>query len=173
MGCDIHCVCEVRENGIWKKVDEPVFKNYYYYGLWNLDNKLNYAEYIDKPIVEREYSLFSILAGVRNYNRITPIDYPRGLPYDISKESQKYFDIFEDAEDFPVLHSHSFLTLEEIKEYDWDIPIMAWVDEQTLNEVEVKAKDLWFYVTNLPKLEGLIPKDGSAADVRIVFAFDN
>ena len=59
MGCDIHSLSQRLINNQW--ID------------------INY-----KPFDERDYSLFSFLAGVRNKIGITPISKPKGLPKDLS-----------------------------------------------------------------------------------------
>ena len=58
MGCDIHIVTEIKENGKWKGVDE--FPN---------------------ALDDRNYHLFSFLANVRNYFNTVGFK-PKGLPED-------------------------------------------------------------------------------------------
>jgi hypothetical protein len=101
MGCDIH---------IWTEIQAKD-------GSWDL---LESKEAYDG----RNYGLFSILANVRNGygaagcdtgDGFVPISMPKGIP--------------EDASDFYKSevskwgidgHSHSFLTLKEFLDYDWD-----------------------------------------------------
>lgn len=59
MGCDIHAHLEVRLNGKWE-----------HYSVIDID---------------RSYSLFAIMTGVRNYGEIEPISKPKGLPEDVSQ----------------------------------------------------------------------------------------
>lgn len=60
----------------------------------------------------RNYTLFAALAGVRNYDEITPLCEPRGLPADFVYDEDKY-----DLGD----HSFTWLTLKEILEWSgWD-----------------------------------------------------
>lgn len=75
---------------------------------------------------KRNYTLFSILAGVRNYHNITPISEPRGLPDWIKPiRDWKFGD-----------HSFSWLTLDEISEWDGWTPdlrdrcgiFLAWLE---------------------------------------------
>lgn len=54
MGCDIHSFAEVRKDGKWIRVEEPVFD-----GLG--DKKTS------EPFGWRSYSTFGFLADVRNY----------------------------------------------------------------------------------------------------------
>ena len=74
-------------------------------GPWDEDYKLH----------SRNYYWFAILANVRNYNDLTPIDDPRGLPADISEEVRKMADQWESDG-----HSHSWFTLRELLEYNFD-----------------------------------------------------
>lgn len=114
MGCDIHLYIEKKINdGVWVPCHwESKYRNndgdYDYNKLWE-----------DPLCVGRNYDLFAILANVRNYGFSDPIDYPRGLPKDVSKyvnnKSKKYG---IDG------HSHSYYLLSEImdnKHYFVDI----------------------------------------------------
>lgn len=76
-----------------------------------LDNDSN----LDLCCTLRNYRVFAVLADVRNGLGFNPIDYPRGLPDDVTEEVKEESDSYgEDG------HSHSYLTLREIKEFDWD-----------------------------------------------------
>lgn len=97
MGCDIHAFAEVKINGKWK---------------------------INKSInIDRNYDLFSMLANVRNGygfagvktgEGFIPISEPKGVPSNCSNEYiEKVSDWDGDG------HSHSWLTLKEIKDFDW------------------------------------------------------
>lgn len=62
---------------------------------------------------DRDYEVFTVLAGVRQYNdKNVPISQPRGLPHDVSaivkEESER---CGADG------HSHSYLTFAELEEY--------------------------------------------------------
>jgi hypothetical protein len=83
--------------------------------------------------------MFGFLSGVRNYSKVTPISDPKGLPQDseyLNKPSEygyyikdmyygghipeqdrgrKYTDILYDAN----YHSHSYLTLKELLDFDY------------------------------------------------------
>lgn len=112
MGCDIHFFVETKQqDGSWQSADE-----------WADDD--GYKHVKEELYGDRNYSLFAILADVRNgrgfagvqtgegYN---PIAAPRGLPDDVSKE------VFECSEEWGIDgHSHSWFTLAELKAYDWD-----------------------------------------------------
>jgi len=87
MGTDIHMIAEVRKNGNWECVNTDMG-------------------------ISRNYRLFSILAGVRGDERVTPISPPKGYPADMS-DSMDYMGLE---------HSASYLTLKELHEYDWSQP---------------------------------------------------
>jgi hypothetical protein len=97
MGCDIHCYSEINKDGKW--------------------------EIVDKVKIDRNYSLFGILANVRNGwgcagcdtgDGFMPIAEPRGLPENVSGKVKHESDEWGcDG------HSHSYLTLAELIEYDW------------------------------------------------------
>lgn len=115
MGCDIHCFAEVKKNGNWEKVGS-VFKDPSY--DWYKENykELPYyvKEFTDSPYDGRNYALFSMLANVRNHYDIVPISNPKGLPDDISNDVKAEYAIWHDDS-----HSRSWLTVRELKEYDW------------------------------------------------------
>lgn len=116
MGCDIHLYVEKREDSRWVTCDS-----------WETDPK--YPE--DRPTVpyekmwyrDRHYDLFSILADVRNGRGFAgvktgqgfvPILQPRGIPEDACPE------YLSEVEGYGLdVHSHSWLTLREILQYDW------------------------------------------------------
>lgn len=142
MGCDIHIFVEKKIGDKWvairgKDPMEEYYKNKYIEAMTNpeipLDRKeywINeYAEH-RKPCLEnwiydgRNYSLFSLLADVRNgirsrfYNEpatgryIKPISDPRGLPDDVSPEVLEA-DEFCECDG----HSRSYFTLKELQDY--------------------------------------------------------
>lgn len=87
----------------------------------------------------RDYGLFSILANVRNELhasghglRFNPISEPRGLPHDVSvsvkHKSEKWGC---DA------HSHSYLSLKELRDYDWE--------QETQSRVTVNVQQFQAY----------------------------
>ena len=118
MGCDIHVYTEFKpwygkNNGKW-------FSGDYF--------KLNpsYEEDEDEEKMEvvpiyhdRNYTLFSILADVRNYGENEPIAEPRGLPADCCPEIKKESDsLGADG------HSHSYFTLKELMDYQKNHPLV-------------------------------------------------
>lgn len=88
MGCDIHLFFE----GKWK-------------GKW---------VYIKRYSPSNNYNAFALLADVRNDIGIKPINYPKGLPNDISEKIKEKLN-----EDF--YHNFSWLNLEDFNNYKyWD-----------------------------------------------------
>lgn len=117
MGCDIHLFGERRVDGKWESVDEWVTEDFagYIYTSVKRDARLYDG---------RNYDLFAILANVRNGygfagvltgTGFIPISEPRGLPTDVSPEVKaNSMDWGGDG------HSHSWLTLRELLDYDWN-----------------------------------------------------
>lgn len=109
MGCDIHMHVEGKKT--INKVEKWVSGDYFSVNPYFEDE--GEEKYKIAPIYDnRDYRMFSILAGVRNYTDITPISELRGIPDDCCSEiaaSSEYWG--SDG------HSHSFLTLAELEEY--------------------------------------------------------
>jgi hypothetical protein len=115
---------EVKQpDGRWSLYD---WKSKYVVGKYkDGEPKLNYQEMFKDPLyIGRNYDLFAILADVRNGTgfagivtgeRKQPISAQRGLPADVSQEVAKESETWGcDG------HSHSWLTLREVTEYDYD-----------------------------------------------------
>jgi hypothetical protein len=64
----------------------------------------------------RSYGLFGFLAGVRNYSAVTPIAEQRGLPPDMNLDDEDRQAYFGD-------HSYSWLSMDELLSFDYDIPM--------------------------------------------------
>jgi len=129
MGCDIHMFCEIRfhKEGKWQEVGK-IFKNKYHKpGKENVVDEDGYEwnpEFVRTPYDIRNYDLFAILADVRNGRGFAsiktgegfvPICEPKGLPKDVSEFIREQSDRWDGDG-----HSHSFLTVQELKDYDWD-----------------------------------------------------
>jgi hypothetical protein len=132
MGCDIHLKVERRVNGKWECVESlsprpcswcdgaghyknrPLDKCYSCSGSGAQSG----------PYRDRNYTVFSVLAGVRNDGYVKPIATPRGLPDGIADDGE-YGD-----------HSFSWLTLAELRAYDWHQSIHdeGWVDAETFKK---------------------------------------
>jgi hypothetical protein len=172
MGCDIHSFAEKKVNGKWERVEEKIF--------------LEGTE----PFGWRSYSMFAFLADVRNYDYCTPLSKPKGLPddseflnelsdYDISITHRLYL---EGDYDY---HSHSYLTLKELLDFDYDqdfwnrrvtkqIGPNSWdgaaLAEEGEGEIISYRENLGEgFFKDLETLKTL----GDLEEVRIVFYFDN
>lgn len=162
MGADIHSFAEVRENGKWKKVGK-VFNGY--------NNSKT-----DCPFDWRSYSMFGFLADVRNYSKSPVICEPKGLPKDSEHlnadyHGEPYRDWIMDGD-----HSHTYLTLKELTEYDYNQEF----EDLRLNGGETGEPGEGEKTTIRDFLEEGFFDDievlktlGSSDDVRVVFWFDN
>lgn len=124
MGCDIHCHSEVKIAGVWHHLNE-----------------------ID---VNRNYRLFSMLAGVRLHPDV-PQQFPvRGIPDDATVVTRMQFDSWGDD-----AHTPSWISAEEVRKVHDHFHVLIfgyflgwnWMDE------DLKAKGV--------------------EDARVVFWFDN
>jgi len=184
LGTDIHIYAEVFRDGAWHLADAdlPEYRNY-----WG----------------------FAVLADVRNGygfagfdtgEPVTPISLPRGLPGDLSQELRAPPD--SDDEELPSSqiwlgnHSFSWLTLQELLDYDLDAPMtlrcmvssedaqryredskpphtyMAWTKQPGYERIEWQEpiRNRASLVEDLiDSLQGL----GEPENVRIVFGFDD
>lgn len=143
MGCDIHLYVEVKRDpdGDWElgSGTEPNP----WYGKWDDERELRIKDWYRG----RNYTLFSILADVRNGrpdmsgwsawlrdstkdeaydDRIEPIDMPRGLPSDMSPEVRVESVGWEGDG-----HSYSWFTARELLEVPWEERLLThrgWVN---------------------------------------------
>ena len=215
MGCDIHLVVEQyhTEEQQWHRVFPPERCR----DLWLVSQAalppdqhtggMN-ARFRSHAVVEwypsRNYNLFAILADVRQPDQrivrhggespaFNVIQYPRGLPTDLSQEvidlaehdaseceegrgheppfgddCPFYNDVsFCTDEDESVdWHSSSYLTVKELLEFDWDQHRRGIAESY---REEIGTGSHWFKVLQcLSELAGDFPEY-----VRIVFGFDN
>lgn len=119
MGCDIHIFVEKRINGKWECIDTIIGD----------ENGNLYVPYENRIYTERNYSLFALLANVRNHAKIISISEPRGLPDDVS-EIVKEISYQWDCDG----HSHSYYTLEELLNYN---------PEHLVKQVGYMSKETW------------------------------
>ena len=151
MGCDIHLITEIKVDNKWILSDKDIFKY------------KNFSEGIGiNPFEERNYSVFALLANVRNDNKVIPISLPKGLPDDSEYLNFKIDGKTTRKKDFLDFnsyeyHSHSYLTLKEILEYDYS---------------KINISNQFRYEEFYEDLE-LLKTLGEPDNVRIVFWFDN
>ena len=100
MGCDIHVYTECKNsNGDWENVDN------WRYSYYSEGKEL----YVNSIFYDRDYTLFSFLAGVRNYDEVESFGFNRGLPDDCSEVVRKEAEAWgEDG------HTHGWCTLSEL-----------------------------------------------------------
>ena len=114
--------------------------------------------FTNQPYGGRCYSLFGILAGVRNQsNPMIGGEYElKGIPDDASEVVRNVSDEWDiDG------HSHNYFTLRELLDSDYN--------KMDRNELINLGIDPYFFQTTLPQLQ----KIGTPDDVRIIFWFDN
>lgn len=120
MGCDIHMYVEykkkVNDNDVW--VDGDYYKFNPYHKTDKEEPKLDRMELYGG----RNYSLFSTLAGVRDYtDKMIPVSEPKGKPDDCNENIVSEFETWDGDG-----HSYSWLTLKEIKDYQDANPIIHY-----------------------------------------------
>lgn len=105
MGTDIHPVVEVRQkDGSWRAVKPPTPRYDHEDPCWRWEFDRSYDSFAVMADVRNGYGC----AGVDTGNGFVPIAEPRGIPKDFSLPDYYVGD-----------HSFSWLTLAEIKAYDW------------------------------------------------------
>lgn len=136
MGCDIHLYCEHKHNDKWVSSD-----------------RLRYCPYDDLWLVDpcyrdRDYTLFSALAGVRSDGRSVVSLERKGFPDDCNKliveENERWG---EDA------HSHSWLTLQELYDYQDANTHVTYTGMVSPNDAEALdngtgTPDMWCQLTS-------------------------
>lgn len=165
MGCDIHLYGEKKdENGEYEICWEDESHN-------------------------RQYAMFAFLAGVRNYGAITPISEPRGIPKDsATRNNANYYDSEDDYLCYPSskyeydaffddCHSRSWLSIEELKKYDYDQIVEDRRCTIGSNGAATCEKGKGKFMTLREYLDGwlfdIIEECEKVGAERIVFAFDN
>lgn len=144
MGCDIHLHIEIKIAGIegW--------------------------QHFSHPHVHQNYLLFSYMANVRNYDNVTPISSPKGLPPDIS-EVTKYCYTVDKLHYHP--HSESYLDSDEIAKLDevWE----SFAKEDFNNDLEHSIFQCYLFGNSFGGFRRYGDKVPNLQDVRFVFWFDN
>tara|TARA_Y100000401_G_C8310525_1_gene219459 strand:- start:779 stop:1426 length:648 start_codon:yes stop_codon:yes gene_type:complete len=116
--------------------------------------------YTNQPYGGRCYSLFGILAGVRDQsNPMIGAEFNsdiKGVPDDASMSVKSMSDEWDiDG------HSHNYFTLRELLDSEYN--------KMDDNDLKVRGIDPYFFNTTIPQLQKL----GQPEDVRIIFWFDN
>lgn len=137
MGCDIHPAIEVS-----------------YFGKWH---------FRAIPTDHRNYSFFSMLAGVRNYEPVTPCAPNRGMPEDAAEITRDHI-LYGDQGG----HSASWCTLAEFKAFREQITNQL---NQPMRDWVLAYWDDWAEMAEHCKNGAYEPATDD--DVRFVFDFDN
>lgn len=150
MGCDIHMFVEFKsKDGNWKHGDYYKKNQNYEKGSEYNGNEFEILELHGN----RDYHLFSTLAGVRDYSgKIKPVAEPKGLPEDVT-ECVKSISEEWDSDG----HTHSFLSLRELRSYDsknHKITVTGLLNRQQRIDLENGIlPDEWCQGTNQPDHE--------------------
>lgn len=104
MGCDIHYIREVKENGVWKDIEDWAIDQY------EEDEEIvvySYPKFGSRQYLGRDYYFFGLISkGVRGNSFDISLE-PKGIPEDASLNAIDYFDN---------LHSKTWVTLQELLE---------------------------------------------------------
>lgn len=111
MGCDIHLELQSRgPDGSWTEFSGAFEAEVYdYEASGYVRQPVSGSGAFDVAYGGRCYDAFAHLAGVRNYNGVTPFSEPRGVPEDLRAQPG-----FEDRYDLDGNHSHTWYTVEEL-----------------------------------------------------------
>jgi hypothetical protein len=139
MGCDIHLFVEYeREMPVKDSPDNTrqwISGDYFmqnpYFEVFDDEGQLEHV-----PLYrERNYFLFNVLAGVRSHDHsITPISEPKGVPVDSCPYIQEEYESWDSDG-----HSHSWLTLGELIEYqanNAEIQQAGWLSPKQIEELD-------------------------------------
>jgi hypothetical protein len=134
MGTDIHPLVEVRRKGQWHTHQPKTPCSYYYDYKYDpvtqqrvptldangekIRSKWDTCKYrLPDYFSDRNYSMFSVLADIRNDGSIPAMTRNRGFPSDTAPGSASYVDPEN------VDHSPGYVTLTEMLAYDWSMMI--------------------------------------------------
>ena len=125
MACDIHLYVEtkrtVKEEKVWVSADLFILDPYDKGNLQQVELHGN-----------RNYNLFSTLAGVRDHTgKITPVSKPKGLPSDCCQYVRTQCEKWSGDG-----HTHSYLTLKELRDYQNSNPVLYESGLITLNQAK-------------------------------------
>ena len=149
MGCDIHGIVEFKKT-----------YSHRWDGLMDL-----------RPLLGRNYALFSILANVRNDRKKRLDHFPiTDLPDDLSDETKEQMDYWKDdghsynclhIDDLGMIkgHEYYFQELKDVQEGDMIIPVWEYIQYE------------WKLLMSF--LRTLKEKGDGIEDIRIIFWFDN
>jgi hypothetical protein len=141
MGCDIHLFTERKRNinneEKWVNVDNWKLNPYY---DKNDEEERKYK--LNSAYRNRNYTLFSLLADVRNYDDNKIISEPKGFPTDASEIVKKQNEYWEGDG-----HSHSFFTMKELYDFyeeNKTVNFTGLVDQKGVKEIENGQMPSWW-----------------------------
>ena len=143
MGCDIHLCVEILSKYTRKWCSMDTWSQ----DIFDTEDVLRCKHIFS----DRNYTLFGILAGVRNHS-VEPIASPRGFPDDASFVVRQLFEHYGSE------HTPSWLTLKELAWYNW-------------TPVHNETKNFEAVIEELSNKCGYM--DFDMDDIRIVFWFDS
>lgn len=169
MGCDIHTHVEIRSDR-WGRRQIDWRCGDYFSVIDPLDPDAKYV--VQEVHGNRNYSLFAVLADVRNDGSLDYIDEPRGLPDDVTEFVKEDYDGWGwDA------HSCSYFTLRELIEYHNEHAPKNMFGHYILlpliNDLKRRADEfnlIYEHWWDGDRYEDALLK---AEDIRFVFWFDN
>jgi hypothetical protein len=156
MGCDIHIYVEIEKDNKWIPADKLDYVDEFYSGVY-----CHAPFYVKREIYEeRNYHLFSFLAGVRGWDE--PTIPPRGFPDNLSDEIQEIVD-------FGFEHTACWLSLRDLQQLKWYRSKDKWSLESFFRQQGRGSSN-----TTMTKLKEIQKKNKLNPDqVRIIFWFDS
>lgn len=169
MGCDIHMHVEFKSNRHWSGKKDWMCGDHFH-SIDPTDSR--YVIQHVGLLEDRCYSLFSVLANVRNGRDLPYISDPKGLPNDVTKYVEEDYDSWGcDA------HSCSYLTLREIFEFNEKVEpkneFGGYILEPLIDRMFQRADELnvlYDFELKHPITDDVRKK---MENIRIVFWFDN
>ena len=144
MGCDIHMYVEYKSKVSNKWESGDFYKVNPYKGQ---EDEPDYS--VIELHGDRNYELFSTLAGVRDYSeKVIPVAEPKGIPEDVCEFVKAEF-IKWDSD----AHTPSWLTLKEIRDYQANNPKMflsGLLSPSQINDLDNNGitPQYWYQGTN-------------------------
>ena len=158
MGCDIHGYIETRRYSLKSETKWRLRNKFTLCPYWELGDCIETKFDCIKSFSDRNYLAFYMLAGVRDNGsfKVEPFSEPRGIPLNVNSYiSSEVSEWGYDA------HSHSYITLMELREYRSNY-------QKVINEsISLNLKELEDEMSVY--LNGELKED----NIRFVFWFDN
>lgn len=150
MGCDIHIHVEYKRSSQKEWIcGDYYYPNPYYDSCDGEDEPFCLVGLCD----DRDYTRFAVLANVRNYGSCKFIDFPRGIPADVTNLVKMDCDKWGDDG-----HSHSWLSLRELIDFqrkECYIRQGGLVSPESQKRLDSRGiiPEEWCQFTNIPNWE--------------------